>query len=161
MLRRSGRVGPPRTAAATAGPTATSSGTAPRVVVVEDEPDTAALYADVLSEAGYAVTVLGSALGARAQLQRMRPAVVVLDLGLPYRSGLSLLSELKADRATAGIPVVIVSGITTELPAEAVRLVAAQIAKPFDFDTLVDVLRGVVSSAAQGKRRRARPSELG
>ena len=76
----------------------------PAVLVVEDDPGVAALLAEVLAGAGYAPTTTDSALGAVALARRLRPAVVLLDLGLPYRSGGALLGDLKADPATAGGP---------------------------------------------------------
>ena len=111
------------------------------VVVVEDHPDLAALLTDELTDAGYAVTATGSALGAVALARRVRPRAVVLDLGLPYRSGVALLAELKADPRTAAIPVVVVSAYTDQLSAEQVALTAAVIPKPFPLDALLAALR--------------------
>ena len=46
---------------------------------------------------GYAVTATDSALGVPKLLPQVQPHVVMLDLGLPYESGASLLRSLKAD----------------------------------------------------------------
>ena len=89
----------------------------PAVLVVEDDPGVAALLAEVLAGAGYAPTTTDSALGAAALARRLRPAVVLLDLGLPYRSGGALLGDLKADPATAGIPVLVVSALADARPS--------------------------------------------
>jgi CheY-like chemotaxis protein len=88
----------------------------PAVLVVEDDPGVAALLADVLAGAGYAPATTDSALGAAALARRLRPAAVLLDLGLPYRSGGALLDDLKADPATAGIPVLMVSALADAPP---------------------------------------------
>ena len=110
------------------------------VVVVADNPDLAALLAEELADAGYAVAATGSALGAAALVRRIRPRAVVLDLGLPYRSGASLLAALKADPRTAGVPVVVVSAYTEELSRDQADLAAAVIAKPFDPEALLAAL---------------------
>ena len=89
------------------------------MLVVEDDPGVAALLADVLAGAGDAPPTTDSALGAVALARRLRPAVVLLDLGLPYRSGGALLGDLKADPATAGVPVLVVSGLAEALPPAA------------------------------------------
>ena len=112
-----------------------------RMVVVEDNPDLTALLTEELTDAGYAVTATGSAVGAAALVRRVRPRAVVLDLGLPYRSGVSLLAELKADPRTAAVPVVVVSAYTEQLSPEQAGLAASVIAKPFDPEALLAALR--------------------
>src|SRR5438552_3566954 len=67
-----------------------------RVLLVEDDPDTLDFYADVLTDAGYEISTSDSGIGARGLVLRFRPCAVILDLGLPYRPGTSLLSELKS-----------------------------------------------------------------
>ena len=111
------------------------------VVVVEDNPDLAALLAEELADAGYAVTATGSAVGAAALVRRLRPRAVVLDLALPYRSGAALLAELKADPRTASVPVVVVSAYTEHLSVAQAGLAAAVIPKPFDLSSLLAVIR--------------------
>ena len=119
-----------------------------RVLVIEDDADTAALWTDVLTAQGYAVTVQASALGVAAQLRAQRPDVVLLDLGLPFRSGASLLAELKADPATAGLPVVVVSAAPETLPPEYRGLAAAVLAKPVALATLSAAVRAAVTGTS-------------
>ena len=111
------------------------------VVVVEDNPDLAALLTDELADAGYAVTATETAIGAAALVRRVRPRAVVLDLALPDRSGGSLLEELKAHPATARVPVVVVSAYTEQLSRQQARLAAAVIPKPFALDALLSTLQ--------------------
>ena len=54
------------------------------------------------------------AVGARGLVLRFRPCAVILDLGLPYRPGTSLLSELKSDPETASVPVVVIRVATLQ-----------------------------------------------
>ncbi len=112
-----------------------------RVLVAEDDADTAALLSDVLAGAGYAVTVIESGLGLLGEVRRLHPSVVILDLGLPYRSGVSLLTELKADPYTATIPVVVISGLVDLLPPDRTPLAAVILRKPFTVAELLSALR--------------------
>ena len=118
-----------------------ADGNAPSALVVEDDPSMQHLETEVLSGAGYAVTATDSALGAVTLARRLNPDAIVLDLGLPYRSGASLLAELKADHATAHIPVVVVSGMAEILPDRRRELATAVLPKPFDPEELVAAVR--------------------
>jgi two-component system, OmpR family, response regulator len=121
----------------------------PCVLVIEDEPGIRELLTTVLAGAGYRVAAAESALGALARVQRLRPAAVVLDLGLPYVSGAHLLAALRADPdpAVRGVPVVVVSALTETLPPERRAQVAAVLAKPFAAAELVAAVRGAIGPA--------------
>jgi CheY-like chemotaxis protein len=120
---------------------ATGGGVICRVLIIEDHPATLALLTDLLADAGYAVTGTDSGLGAVALARQVQPCAIILDLGLPYRSGVALLEDLKADPETATIPVVVVSALTEVLPATRAELAAAVLPKPFDTPTLLDAIR--------------------
>jgi DNA-binding response OmpR family regulator len=85
-----------------------ASESARRVLVIEDDPHIKDLLTDVLTGDGFSVTAADSVLGAATLIRRLRPCAIVLDLGLPYRSGASLLTDLKGDAETAHIPVIVV-----------------------------------------------------
>ncbi len=111
-----------------------------RVLVIEDDPHITDLLSDVLSGDGYTVTSADSVLGAATLIRRFRPCAIVLDLGLPYRSGASLLSDLKADPDTAHISVIVVSALPETLTPERRALAAKVLAKPI---SIRDLLRAV------------------
>ena len=111
------------------------------VVVIEDDPGVVALLRDALAGGGYAVTATGTAVGALELVRRVRPCAVILDLGLPFRSGVALLAELTADPATAAVPVIVVSALTEQLSPERKALAAAVLAKPFGVQELLEALR--------------------
>ena len=121
-----------------------------RVLIVEDEPALQDVLQQVLADdaPAPAVTAVDSALAAGRLARRLRPDVVLLDLGLPYRSGLALLKELKADPGTAQIPVVIVSGLVEQMRPEVRALADAVIGKPFHIEELRDTVRAVCGRAA-------------
>jgi DNA-binding response OmpR family regulator len=118
-----------------------------RVLVVEDDERVASVWTQALADEGYEVRTQESALGMAGLLRAWRPDVLLLDLGLPYRSGASLLAELKGDPATAAIPVVIVSAAPDALPPEYRGLAAAVLAKPFDLERVLALLAGLWPAA--------------
>lgn len=83
-----------------------------RVLIVDDHPDTLALLHDALDEAGYTVLVATDGRSAVQRALRAQPAIVLLDAVMPGFSGIDTARALKADPATAGIPIVFMTGLT-------------------------------------------------
>ncbi|EYF06274.1 hybrid sensor histidine kinase/response regulator [Chondromyces apiculatus] len=67
-----------------------------RVLVVDDEPDARDLIAAVLGEHGMAVTCASSAAEALETLQKVRPDILVSDIGMPGQDGYSLIEQVRA-----------------------------------------------------------------
>ncbi len=118
-----------------------------RVLVVEDDRSVLETLVHVLTVHGFAVTATGSVVGALSLVRQQRPDLIILDLGLPYRSGVSFLTELKADQETQHIPVIVVSALLDLLPIEHRALVAGALAKPFDIHTLMTTIRAALEAA--------------
>lgn len=76
------------------------------VVVVDDHDLNRELARDLLERAGCHVIEARDADEALAVVRRERPALVLMDLGLPGKDGIAAACELKADPATAKIPIV-------------------------------------------------------
>jgi DNA-binding response OmpR family regulator len=76
----------------------TTSGSRGLVVVVEDEPAIADLHRRYLSREGYGVHVATDGDAALADIRRLRPVAVVLDIGLPGRDGIEVLASLRAEQ---------------------------------------------------------------
>jgi DNA-binding response OmpR family regulator len=81
-----------------------------RVLVVDDEPQVAAMLSDVLTSLGYAVRVAGTGRDGISLVPEFRPDVVLLDLALPDLPGDLVLECLRA--SDPHIPVVIVTANT-------------------------------------------------
>jgi CheY-like chemotaxis protein len=81
------------------------------VLVVEDDPAARDLIAHYLEESGYRVATATSGEEALQQAIALKPDAITLDLVLPDRDGLLVLSQLKSDPETRRIPVVLVSVI--------------------------------------------------
>jgi CheY-like chemotaxis protein len=86
------------------------------VLVVEDEPDFAALLRSILENAGYRVTTAFDGESAFEQLVRDKPDVITLDIHMPRKSGLFFYRKVKRNRGFRNIPAVIVTGLTQDNP---------------------------------------------
>lgn len=80
-----------------------------RILVVDDEPDIVALVVYHLAKAGYRVSSAQSGPDALAIARRERPALVILDLMLPGLSGFEVLEQLRADRNTKNVAVLMLT----------------------------------------------------
>jgi two-component system phosphate regulon response regulator PhoB len=89
--------------------TAAPSANGERILVVDDEPDIVALVAYHLAKSGYRVSTASSGTEALESARRDRPALVVLDLMLPGMSGYDVLEQLRADDATRGVAVLMLT----------------------------------------------------
>ena len=105
-------------------------GSADVVLVVDDVPDNITLLNDALEEAGYTVLVANSGEAALPLAVRARPDLVLLDAVMPGLDGFEVARRLKADEATAAIPIVFMTGLT-----ETEHVVAAFAAGGTDYVT--------------------------
>jgi CheY-like chemotaxis protein len=115
----------------------------PRILLVEDDPDTSELLGQLLQDAGF---VVQSARSAQAALATDLDAVDVMisDIGLPGVSGLDLMREVHAGHTLKGVAL---SGYGTEADIVASREAgfAAHLTKPVEFDRLLETIRAVTT----------------
>jgi two-component system, cell cycle response regulator DivK len=86
----------------------------PVVLVVEDNPRNLKLVRDVLRHAGYATLEATTAEDGLALARERRPALVLMDIGLPGMDGVEALGVLRADPAVSATPVVAVTAFAME-----------------------------------------------
>jgi two-component system, OmpR family, response regulator len=80
-----------------------------KVLVVDDDAEIARLVASYLRQNGLGVRVAGAEEGMRQILAAERPDLLVLDLMLPGKDGLTIIKELRADPVTALLPVLMLT----------------------------------------------------
>ena len=114
-----------------------------RILVVDDDPRFRVFVASVLERAGFEHEEVADGEEALASTADARPALVVLDVGLPRISGYELCRELR-DSFGEDLPIIFVSGIRTEsMDRVSGLLVGADdyLVKPFDPDELLARIR--------------------
>lgn len=82
------------------------------VLIVDDVPDNLAVLHDALDESGYTVLVATSGEAALALVAKAPPDIVLLDAVMPGLSGFEVARRLKAEPATAGVPIIFMTGLT-------------------------------------------------
>ena len=127
------------------------------ILVVDDSEDVALISARMLSQRGFAVSTASDGQEALAMVRRQLPTCILLDVMMPRMSGLQVLEALKADPATANIPVIMVTARTGDEDVLSGYQQGADyyITKPFTADELlygVNLVLGRQPSAASGTR---------
>src|ERR1700694_4935797 len=85
---------------------------APRVLVVDDNPDTMVLMLELLSSRGYEVVAVPDAVQAESEIRRELPDLILSDVIMPGKSGYELCREVKENPATRLIPFVLITGLS-------------------------------------------------
>jgi two-component system alkaline phosphatase synthesis response regulator PhoP len=109
------------------------------ILIVEDDPDIANLIAHYLEKAGHEVKRLTSGAQVMAQLRAAPADLVILDLMLPGMDGLLVCQAMRADKATAAIPVIMLTARGDEADRVAGLELGADdyVTKPFSPKELV------------------------
>ncbi len=93
----------------------------PFAMIIEDEPEIAALFRYALESAGYRTEIVLHGQVAVERLSNSRPDVVLLDLRLPVVSGIEILKIIRNDRRFDQTKIIVVSAhayMVEGLPAE-------------------------------------------
>jgi CheY-like chemotaxis protein len=118
-----------------------------RILVIDDEPDVAAVVKDVLATAGHEVDTAISGTDGLKMIELTAYDIVFTDLGMPDMSGWEVAEKINDQRP--GLAVVLVTGWGTSLDeAEAARRgVSTIVQKPFEIDELLKVAHGLLSKS--------------
>ena len=130
------------------------------ILIVDDDPDVVLFLSTVLKDHGYATI---EAYNGREGLEKAssdHPDLILLDLMMPLKSGIALLSDLKNDDTLKDIPVIMVTGVSGETgidldaffkksstvdPKRRVFKPEGYIEKPVDPQKLLKMVRKVLS----------------
>jgi two-component system, OmpR family, KDP operon response regulator KdpE len=120
------------------------------ILVVDDEPPIRRFLRTSLGAVGHRVVTAEDAAGTLASLGADKPDIVILDLGLPDRSGLDVIAEI---RKRSPIPIIVLSARSDERSKVAALDLGADdyISKPFGMAELMARLRAAQRHAFQAK----------
>ncbi|WP_075289455.1 response regulator [Pararhizobium arenae] len=122
------------------------------LLVIEDDNSFAAILRDLARQMGFRALVAGTAQEALQLAKQHMPSAIVLDIGLPDQSGLSVLDRLKRDIRTRHIPIHIVSADDHTETALSLGAVGYAL-KPVKREQLVEVLQKLESKLSQRMHR--------
>jgi CheY-like chemotaxis protein len=123
------------------------------LVVIDDHPTNLKLVRAVLEEAGYEIFPAADAAEGRRLIAQHRPDLLLLDLAMPGMDGFALARLLRADPATAHLPIVALTASAMKGDEEKARSAGCDgyITKPIDSRALPGQIAGYLARAADTK----------
>ena len=117
-----------------------------KVLLIEDEPNIIEAIRFLLSRDGWNVHTHANGLDAVEEVARVTPDLLVLDMMLPGRSGMDILRDLRADTATADLPVLMLTarGQTRDRDMAEKAGVSRFMTKPFSNSEVLNAVRELI-----------------
>ena len=124
-------------------------------LIIDDEPDVTTYHATLLSDHGWDVRTANSGDEGLILAKQEKPDVVLLDVMMPDRGGLSTLIGFRKDSELESVPVVLVTGIQEQLTADFENFLDrfkkyhpdGYVEKPIDPDQLLKMLDEITGGA--------------
>ena len=120
-----------------------------RILVIEDQEDHRAILRDLLTAAGFDVLEAFNGAEGVAKAKAELPDLILMDIQMPVMDGYEAARRIKADAATASIPIIAVTSYA--LSGDEVRAREAgcngYVAKPFSPRQLLGQVRGFLDKA--------------
>jgi len=119
-----------------------------RVLLIEDEPNIIEAISFILSRDGWTVHTHADGVTAMDKIARTPPDLIILDVMLPGRSGYDILRDLRANPATADLPVMMLTARGQTKDRElAERLgVTRFMTKPFSNAEVIENVRALAGA---------------
>ncbi len=121
---------------------------APLVIAIDDNPDVLHLIAQALEQSPYRVVGVQDSTQALKVIEQLRPSAITLDIMMPQVNGWQLLYALKANPATASIPVILLT-VLEDRSAGYVLGADEYLVKPVSRETLLKVLQQLISQTPE------------
>jgi len=121
-----------------------------KILIVDDEPEIVEVLRRFLERKGYEVLI---AMDGEIALQRTKqdlPDLLILDLNLPKLSGEQVCREIRANELTKKIPIVMLTGKSSDADKVIGRVIGADryLTKPFEIDSLLKVINGILKKSS-------------
>ena len=132
----------------------------PRILVVDDDPDSRQMLGAILEEDGFCVIKAGSGREALANMAQGGPDLVLLDAAMPKMDGYEVAAKIRANLASQAVPIILVTGLDSR-NARMLGLGAGAddfLAKPVDRLELCVRVRNLLRLSSPDRNDRGRAS---
>ena len=120
------------------------------ILIVEDNEKNMKLVRDVLQVKGYATLEAVTAEDGIKMAMEHKPDLILMDIHLPGMNGIEALGVLRADPATASIPVIAVTASVMQQDRKLITDAGfeAYVGKPINLKEFLDAVRGMLEAKA-------------
>ncbi len=125
-----------------------------QVIIIEDDKDIANLVAHYLSKEGFMPIIAHDGEEGLRQLELKSPALILLDLMLPKKSGYEVMQQLKGQNTTSDIPIIILTAKSDEIDRVLGLELGADdyVTKPFSPSELIARIKAIMRRTIREKR---------
>ena len=119
---------------------------AKKILIVDDNAELLAVLRLGFQKSGFAVRTCNNGVDAVKKARAFSPDLLLLDLIMPEMDGFAVCETLKKDRATAKIPIVVLTGLSSQLSRFAGLESGADeyLTKPFNFNEILAKVSAVL-----------------
>ena len=130
------------------------------IMIIDDEEDIRTYLSAVLEDSGFLTCAVDEGENIIAALERHQPDLVLLDIMMPRRSGISIYHDLRTTAGISHIPVALISGIEkafglfddelkTLQDGRAIRPPDGFIEKPIRIEQLIEVIDNILETKGE------------
>ncbi|MCB2198860.1 response regulator [bacterium] len=121
------------------------------ILIVEDEPDVSVFLKTLLEDEGFSTLTASNGREGFEQAKAQHPSLITLDITMPEESGMRMFRDLQEDKDLAGIPVVIITGVSPEFKGfiesrNQVRAPDAYFEKPVNRNDLINKVKELIAN---------------
>jgi DNA-binding response OmpR family regulator len=131
-----------------------------KILIVEDNSELLELMRLGLKQAGFRIATASNGVDALKLARSGAPDVMVLDLVLPELDGFAVCDSLRKDPATASLPLIVLTGLTSEFARYASLESGADeyVTKPISPERLVSKIKQLLRRPAKARPARTESS---
>ena len=121
----------------------------PDIVIVDDDPMVGELSRDLLTDAGYKVTLVQDSMEAIPTIKAQMPRLIVTDIMMPGITGMDICKAVKSDGALKNIKIIVVSGKSYEVEKQRAFQFGADffLQKPYNVETFSSTVKSILDGS--------------
>jgi CheY-like chemotaxis protein len=116
----------------------------PAILIVDDEPDLLELFRAMLRNLHYRIVTAKDTSAALNFLETELPALIILDIAMPFPNGLDLLRTIRANPRYEAVKIMILTAAPGRLTKEDAVLVSALVSKPITPSALEQAVVNII-----------------
>lgn len=134
----------------------------PDIIIVDDDPMVGELSRDLLTDAGYTVTLVQDSLEAIPTIKAQMPRLIVTDIMMPGITGMDICKSVKADPALRHMKIIVVSGKSYEVEKQRAFQLGADffLQKPYNVETFSNTVKSILDGATPQREPSAAPADF-